>query len=801
MYTAHTQPRRMTRKPNLNPPPSFNTFGDLLKYLRRRARLTQRELGIAVGYSEAHISRIEKNQRALDSATIAALFLPALGLTSDSELARRLFELALRGRGQEIMNAEPTGIPSNLPMQLTSFIGRELEEREIAERLRGPARNRLLTLSGTGGIGKTRLAVQAGFQLLEHYPDGVWFLDFAPLRSPDLLARTAADSLGVTAAHGQPALEALLGHLRSRTCLLIFDNCEHLVRASAELAERILRSCAGVQILATSREPLQIGGESVLRVAPLSVPASDSLESTGIAQHAAVRLFLERAKTADPGFALNDVNASAIARICRRIDGLPLAIELAAARTGMLSIEQLEERLLPHFNLLRGGDSTLPRHQTLRATIEWSYDLLTPAEKLLFRRLSVFSGGWDLEACEHVCGDAGGNVLDSLTELTNKSLVLIERRPGLPPRFRLLETIYEYACEQLTISAEQGEMEARHFAYFAELVAHARTFGPEKPRWLDRLEAEIDNLRACFRRTLEMASEAGKPSPGMLEKATEMAGTLVEYFYFRGHTAELLDWLRKLLAFDAPPSAGQALGFHRAGFLTRALGDFDGALDLLRNAFEIAQQVDDIETQARALMDSGTALRELGRREEAITSYARSLGLFERIGNDRGVMEVHYLLGETYQHEETLENSQAAWERGLDLARERGDETFISWGLEGLAGVAFLQGRHARAENLHRQSLELKWKMLDKGGIAYSLEGLAQAAASRAQPERAAILWGAGYELREFTHLPRVPSLQHIFASLIPLVQDQLGEQGFSAAFQHGRSLPLAQAVRIALHD
>jgi len=795
----------MTHKPDPNPAPLFNTFGDLLKYLRRRAQLTQRELGIAVGYSEAHVSRIEKNQRAVDSATLAALFLPALALSSDSELARRLFELASRARGQEIIGAEPTvdppGIPSNLPLHLTSFVGRESERREIAERLRGPARVRLLTLSGAGGIGKTRLAVQAGFQLLEHYPAGIWFLDFAPLRSPDLLARTAADGLGVTEAHGRPVLDALLDHLQGKSCLLIFDNCEHLVRASAELAERILRGCAGVQILATSREPLQIGGESSLRVAPLSVPASDSLGSTSIAQHAAVQLFLERAKTADPTFVLGDANAPAIARICRRVDGLPLAIELAAARTGMLSIEQLEERLLPHFNLLRGGDTTLPRHQTLRATIEWSYDLLAPPERLLFRRLSVFSGGWDLEACEHICGDAQGGVLDSLTDLTNKSLVLIERRPSLPPRFRLLETIYEYAYEQLTVSGELGEMEARHFDTFAELAARARTFGPEKTRWLDRLEAENDNLRACFRRALETASGTGEPSPALLEKAIGMAGALVEYFYFRGRTAEVLDWLRKLLAFDAPPSAGRALGFHRAGFLTRAHGDFEGALGLLRTAFEIARQVDDIETQARALMDTGTALRELGRSEEVIASYLQSLTLFESIEDDRGVMEVHYLLGETYEREETLERSQAAWECGLGLARERGDETFISWGLEGMAGVAFLQGQHARAEDLHRQSLELKLKMQDKGGIAYSLEGLAQAAAARAQPERAAVLWGAGYELREFTHLPSVPSLRHVYASLIPAVQDQLGEQGFSAAFQRGRSLPLAQAVQIALDD
>jgi non-specific serine/threonine protein kinase len=790
----------MTRKSDSNPP-LFDTFGDLLKYLRRRAQLTQRELGIAVGYSEAHISRIEKNQRAVDSTTIAALFLPALELSIDSELARRLFELASSTRGQEIMDVEPTGIPSNLPLQLSSFVGRESEGREIAERLRGPVRVRLLTLSGTGGIGKTRLAVQAGFQLLEHYPAGIWFLDFAPLRSPDLLARTAADGLGVTEAHGQPVLDALLDHLRDKSCLLIFDNCEHLVRASAELAERILHSCAGVQILATSRELLQVGGETVLRVAPLSVPGLDSLGSTSIAQHAAVQLFLERAWTADPGFVLDDANAPVIARICRRVDGLPLAIELAAARIGMLSIEQLEERLLPHFGLLRGGDTTLPRHQTLRATIEWSYDLLGPSEKLLFRRLSVFSGGWDLEACERVCEDVQTSVLNLLTDLVNKSLVLAERRPGLPPRFRLLETIYEYASEQLTISGEQGEMEARHFDYFAELVARARTFGPEKTRWLDRLEAENDNLRACFRRALETASGAGEPSPALLEKATGMAGALIEYFYFRGHTAEVLDWLRKLLAFDAPPSAGRALGFHRAGFLTRAHGDFNAALILLRTSFDIAQQVDDIETQARALMDTGTALRELSRSNEAIASYSQSLKLFERIEDDRGVMEVHYLLGETYEREETLERAQAAWEQGLSLARDRGDETFISWGLEGMAGVAFLHGQHRRAEELHRQSLELKWKMQDKGGIAYSLEGLAQAAAAQAQPERAALLWGAGHELREFTHLPSVPSLRHVYASLIPVVQDQLGEQKFNAAFQRGRSLPLAQAVQIALQD
>ena len=513
MYTA--------KNPMLDKRTSFySTFGDLLKYLRKRAQLNQRELAIAVGYSEAHISRLEKNQRLPDLATVAALFIPALMLEEEPETTAHLMQLATSAHGQELQagknitlprTQEQESIPSNLPIQLTTFIGRQSEIRDLTELLPGKSPSRLVTLTGPGGMGKTRLALQTGISLLGLYPEGAWFVDLTPLSTPELIPQTVASTLGIAEIGSRPVEQLLIEALRSRYLLIVIDNCEHLIRGTAQFVEKLLRTCAGVQVLATSREPLNVPGEVNFRIPSLSIPEGEDALRQNVIGHEAVQLFVERARNTELTFAITEANASIIARICRQLDGMPLAIELAAARTSLLSLHQIESRLKDRLHLLTGGKTTLPRHQTLRATIEWSHDLLTKAEKVLFRRLSVFMDGWTLDAANSICADPGSDILDILAQLVNKSLVVVERQLNTEVRYAMLETIREFAHEQLYAANELDLLRARHFDHFLQLAqqAEANLFASESS--VDWAETEISNLRAGLAWALEK-DEGGNPS-------------------------------------------------------------------------------------------------------------------------------------------------------------------------------------------------------------------------------------------------------------------------------------------------
>ncbi len=531
-------------------PDKFTAFGDLLKYLRRRAGLTQRELSIAVGYSDTQISRLEQNQRVPDTATLTALFVPALHLEHEPAWATRLLDLAAAARAEgepEERGSEIRTPPHNLPLQLTSFIGREKEIAEVKRLLRGPDRTglqdpsglvRLLTLTGAGGVGKTRLALQVASDLLQSFPDGVWLIELAPLSDPALVPQTVAVVLGVKEEPGRPLQATLTDHLRGKQALLILDNCEHLVQASAQLAEAVLRTCPDVRLLATSREMLGVAGERALYVPSFSLPDPHTFPPVGadpvsapvsalmsalsvLTQSEAIRLFVDRAASVMPGFSLTPDNAPAIVQICQRLDGIPLAIELAAVRVKVLRVEQIAVRLADAFRLLTGGVRTaLPRQQTLQATMDWSYDLLSEAERRLFNRLSVFAGGWTLEAAEAVCADVVGadprvgpgagadtqispdDILEQLTQLVNKSLVLAEREQGEETRYRLLEIIRQYALVKLAVSGEADAVRRQHAEYFLALAESGMSsnpaFGPLQPAWLDRMEKEHDNVRTAL---------------------------------------------------------------------------------------------------------------------------------------------------------------------------------------------------------------------------------------------------------------------------------------------------------------
>ncbi len=442
--------------------------------------------------------------------------------------------------------------PHNLPVQLTSFIGRKRETAEVTRLLSGDSSKaasgiRLLTLTGPGGTGKTRLALQVAAGLVERFPDGIWLVELAALSDPSLAPQTVASAIGLLNTGGRPPLELLTRYLAPKQALLLLDNCEHLVAACADLADALLRVCPRLQILATSREGLRLAGETTWPVPSLSVPslAGEQLgrRSLGdLREFESIKLFVERARSVTPAFELNEQNLAAVAQLCHRLDGIPLAIELAAARTRLLPVEQLLDRVQDRFRLLTGGSrNALPRQQTLRALVDWSYDLLSVQERLLFDRLSVFAGGWTLEAAEAVCADDGGerkmgeqgptnllrseDVLDLLGHLLEKSMVVGERSADGTARYRLLETLRQYGQERLATGGETATdaARARHATYFialAEKVASGM-HGPDQPKWSDRLEIEHDNIRAG----LEWGKAADAP-PDRVELVLRLAAPL-----------------------------------------------------------------------------------------------------------------------------------------------------------------------------------------------------------------------------------------------------------------------------------
>jgi predicted ATPase/DNA-binding XRE family transcriptional regulator len=801
------------KKPSVSSP-QINTFGNLLRYLRKRARLTQRELAIAVGYSEAHISRLEGEERLPDLPTLAALFVPALGLEEEPDTVAWLLELAATARGNDMADhgeftivrsierevtqtMEP--VPTNLPLQLTSFIGREREVKEINQLLRGEEKVRLLTLQGPGGCGKTRLAVQATEGLALEFPDGVWFVDLAPLTDPTLIPGTTAAILGLKEASTQGATKSLIAFLRGKEILILFDNCEHLLMGVAQLAESILQACPQVYILTTSRELLNIPGEKAFLVHPLPYPPEGMVERSDIIPFDSVRLFLQRARNVRADFAITDDNASRVAQICRHLDGIPLAIELAAARVGLLRIQQIEAQLTDRFRLLTSGKRTLPRHQTLRAMIDWSHQLLSEEESRLFRRLSVFAGGWTLDAAESVADPSSqASPLDLLSHLVNKSFIVVERNPGKEARYGMLETLREYAREKLQEAQETTEARRQHFAFFHKLALHSNLYGPEKQLWLDRWEAEYDNIRAAM--TWALAYQGAENKHPFVEAATELVLALVDFFWFRGFLGEAREWMDKLVGIEMPSTSLRARLLQKSGWYARAAGEFNRADLLLQRAVEMAKEIGDLNRASWALGDLGLSAREQGENQQSMQYFSEGLSFARQSGEARAIGVCLYGLAEGYEIHRDLTKARELWEQGLSLFRTEGDKTHIGWGLEGLAGTAFMAKDFATARAFHLESLKIKVEVMDKLGFAYSLEGLAQVAAAEEEPERAAVLWGAAWHLRQTLHVVLEPSRERLYNSLIPEARAQIGNERFDELWKKGKTMKLEEAIQYALN-
>jgi predicted ATPase len=558
---------------------SFTTFGDLLKYLRVRANLTQRELSIAVDYSEAQISRQESNKRVPSEFVLKALFIPALGLEHEPDTVSRLLNLAAKARdvdrfmevsvaGEEV-SPQRISQPAchNLPRQISSFIGREKEVEQVVKMIR---EHPLVTLTGAGGVGKTRLALRAAANLVNAFPDGVWLVELAPVIDPVFVPIAVGSVFKVHSTPGYRLVQTLREFFAAKCLLLIFDNCEHVIDAVAELCTSLLEGCPKLSILATSREILNVEGEYFFRCPSLSLPdAFPNHLSTPILKRVeaseAVRLFIERAAAASPGFALSEKNAAAITKICLHLDGIPLAIELAAARLRLLSLDQIVDNIGNVFGLLSGNRrSVQPRHKTLKALIDWSYQLLSPGEQILLRRLSVFAGGWTLPAAESVAVGDGvepGEVLDRMQQLVDKSLIFVETTELEENRYHMLETIRQYAGEKIQEAGEYCVTRDRHLAFFAHTAELADPLNPNHILSLcdaQRMMQDLDNVRLALAWSLETDVE-----PGLWICLTFSNVVPIHLYY------EIGDWLERLLEAEAArsDSPGSQRGNSQINFL------------------------------------------------------------------------------------------------------------------------------------------------------------------------------------------------------------------------------------------
>ena len=715
--------------------------------------------------------------------------------------------------------------PNNLPTQINSFVGRHQEMEAVKALL---SVHRLVTLTGAGGAGKTRLSLQVAADLLEQHEDGIFFVEMAALSDSSLLPQAIASAVGVREEPGRALLETLSGYLRTKRLLLLLDNCEHLVNAAANLTQTLLQSCPSLQVLATSREALNVPGEKIWRVPSLAGPD-------------AMRLFVERARLHGE-FVLNRGNSEAVTQVCSRLDGIPLALELAAARVKMLSPAQIASRLDDRFRLLTGGSRTaLPRQQTLRALIDWSYDLLTEPERLLLARLSVFGGGWTVEAAEAVCvadDIAEFELLDLLSRLADKSLVQVEDADS-EVRYRLLESLREYSQGKLGQSGQTEPWRARHRDYFLAFAEEAETQlrGSEQAAWLCRLETEHDNLRAALRWCETELENEDKDAAAWLR----LCVALTRFWEVRGFFSEGRHWLGRVLSRTKGKQVSTALAqaLHGAGILAWGQGDYGAAHTLYAESLHLFRQFGDQEGIAKSLNMLGIAAQNQGDDGAARTFYEESLDIKRQIGDQWGMANslnnlgllvsqqgdyeaAHTLIEESlylYRHlrnqqgiatalhnlGEVAHNlgddgaAQTLYAECLAIARQLGFQQGIAISLHSLGNLAFERSDRKAAYTFFEESLDITRQIGDEQGIADLLERLANVLVSDGQAARGAHLWGAADTLRKIIGAPLSPLEREQQEKEKAQARQELGEEAFSAAFAAGQALTWAQAVAEAL--
>ncbi|MGH3821587.1 MAG: BTAD domain-containing putative transcriptional regulator [Pseudonocardiaceae bacterium] len=684
--------------------------------------------------------------------------------------------------------------PNNLPAQLSSFIGRERELMEVCQLLET---TRLVTLTGVGEAGKSRLALEVAAARLPHHPDGVWLVELASVAEPSLVVHTVATILGVWEHPARPLTDLLAQHLRMAEVLLVLDNCEHLVEGVAGLAERLIAACAGLRVLTTSRERLGITSEVLYPVSGLGVPQLGAPEASVVERADALRLFVERASAVQPSFRLSDETAGVVARICRSLDGLPLAIELAATRVNTLGVEHIAERLGDRYWLLAQGSRTaLARHQTLRAVVDWSYGLLSESERRLFDRLAVFIGGFTLEAAEAVCPELGEEeVVELLSRLVDKSLVTVQTAELPTCRYHLLETLRAYGLQCLDNRGETKRLRARHAVIFVALaeLAGDGLRGPEQPAWLDRLETEHANLRAALEWWLKQ---------GDAETAVRMAGSLYQFWGIHGYYTEGRQWLARALATDGQvPAAAQARALLGAATLAVIQGDFQEAMVACEQAAGLCRHTGDTAGLAHALQYLGFVAIYTEELDRAVELLDESVHLARRAGaawiEGRSLIfiaTVALARGEQDQAAELLDACEA-------LLGPLGDREAMAWALLVRGGIAWRQGDDSQGAAALRAGLQAFQSINGRWGLALGLYLAAQLTRARSHWRQATRLFGASQAMHAALGAVLMPFFDVWLDEAVTETSAALGTQAFQHAWQAGQTLSPNAAVDEAIRE
>jgi predicted ATPase/DNA-binding XRE family transcriptional regulator len=786
-----------------------STFGGLLRSHRDSAGLTQEELAGRTGLTPQAIGKLERGERRRPHRHTAEQLAEALGLTGQ-DLAR--FEAAARRSSAHRTIAEPSY--GAIPAPSTALVGRDREATSVV-RLLLREEARLLTLTGPGGVGKTRLAIEVAWRSCRAFPDSVAYVPLAPVRDAALFLSVLVRTLGINEVAGETLQQTLERHLRDRQMLLVLDNFEHLL-AVAPVVSVLVGACPQLTVLATSRAPLRLTGEHQFPVSPLPLPAAEELDSGELLEHhsPAVELFRQRAQAVLPTFELTASNAVTVARICRRLDGLPLAIELAAARVKLFSPRVLLGMLERSLSLLTGGARDLPeRQQTLRDTVAWSHDLLDPAGQALFRRLAVFAGGCSLETVEAVCGSRAdermqSDVLETIVSLVDNSLLVARpetyaHQQHEEPRFTMLETIREYALERLASSGEMDQAQLRHAQYYVELAEAAQPVASKRwdeAEWwskFTRIEMEHDNLRAALGWALRNQE---------VETGARLALALWWFWIERGYLSDGRRWMDTLLALD---EAGDATGepqrklpartkarlIHVAGVLSMVQGDHDRAEALHEGAMNMYQEMSHKKGECASLRELGFVAFERGDFERAVRLHERSLDLAREFATTYSIAWSLRALADAVRERGDLGRARTLLEESLALSRSEEHAFAIARTLATLGSVECGAGGYAWASRLYEESLQLGRRMGQNLTILRCLEGLARVAVAQGRMERAAWLIGATAALREDRGWPLPPAKRAEHERTVAVARRALGEEAFDGEWARGHRMSLEEVI------
>ena len=710
--------------------PKTISFGEWLRQYRRMLDLTQQELADQAGCARITLRRIEADALK-PSKELALILLEKLGIPEMERLQWIQFARGLSGFPEKSIHLSTSQPNTNLPTPLTSFIGREKEQAEIKNLI---AKNRLVTLTGAGGIGKTRLSIQVASREENDFPNGIWLVEFAPISDPALVPQVILTTLSLSEQTGRSPLRTLSDFLQAKRALLILDNCEHLITACAQICNDLLTQCPKLKILATSREPLNISGETIWQVTTLSIPERGKLSLTDLLlSFESIRLFVERATAVNSEFVLTEQNALAIAQICQHLDGIPLAIELAATRMRIMTTEEIAAHLEDRFDLLNQGSRTAaPHHQTLRAAIDWSYGLLIEEERVLFRRLSVFAGGWSLEAAKSICTGKSleqDEIFALLSHLVDKSLVNVEPKNGTS-RFQMLETIRAYARAKLLESGESEIIHRSYLSFFTGWMGEVepRLHGPEQIHWLDQIETEHDNLRVALHWATKNDLETGR----------QLAGALRWFWFTRGYPSEGVEWLNNLITYNIPQTEAQVAALGGKALLSSLTGDFESIVQLT----EVVLKSDDVGNPrdiAWALRGKAAFTAWSGGDIRSATNWAeQAIAISQDAGDAWSYGMSLFVLGDVYLHAaKDYVMAEHIYEKSLEVLRGLGDKFGIAHVLLSLGFNYLRQGNYARAVELETEALGLLRELGDKAGIGWTLANLYHLARFQGDYERA----------------------------------------------------------------